>query len=97
MTTVAGLSHGEKRHVDDRDAVGQCCFRREGQGQVPFGGSRHGAFICGGDFNALGGWPFMEEIEQFISEVDGASVVCNDAVVVVNEELEGIGTGDGGR
>ena len=32
VATVAGLSHGEKRHVDAGDAVGQGCFRREGQG-----------------------------------------------------------------
>ena len=32
VTTVTGLTHGEKRHVDNRDAVGQGCFRRERQG-----------------------------------------------------------------
>ena len=63
VTTVAGLAHGEKRHVDARDAVGQGCFKREGQGQVSFGGSRHGAFVCGGDVDAIGGWLLMEEVE----------------------------------
>ena len=32
VTTVAGLSHGEKKHVDAGDAVSQGCFRREEQG-----------------------------------------------------------------
>ena len=54
-TTVAGLTHGEMRHVDARDAVGQGCFGREGQGEVPFGGSSHGAFVRGGDSDAVGG------------------------------------------
>ena len=29
VTTVASLPHGEKRHGDAGDAVGQGCFRRE--------------------------------------------------------------------
>ena len=36
VTTVTGLTHGEKRHVDARDAVGQGCFRRKDRGRCPF-------------------------------------------------------------
>lgn len=64
---------------------------------MPFGGSNHGAFVRGGDFYAVDGWPFMEKMERLISEIDGASGVCNDAVVVIGKDLEGIGAGDGGR
>ena len=53
--------------MDARDAVSQACFRREGQRQVSFGGACHGAFVRGGDFDAVGGSPFMKEAERLIS------------------------------
>ena len=62
---------------------------------MPLGGSCHGALVGGGDFYAVGGGVFIEEVKGVISEVDGASGVCNDTVVI-GENLEGITTGDGG-
>ena len=62
---------------------------------MPLGGSCHGALVCGGDFDAVGGGVFVEEVKGVISEVDGASGVCDDTAVV-REDLEGIMAGDGG-
>ena len=67
MRPLAGLTHREKRHVDARVAVGQGCFGREGQGQVSFGGSSHGAFVRRGDSDTVGGRLFMKEVEGLIS------------------------------
>ena len=64
VTTVTGLTYREKRHVDAGDAVGQDCFRRERQGEVSFGGFSHSAFVCRGDFDTVGGWLFIEEVER---------------------------------
>ena len=55
VTTVTGLTYGEKRHVDAEDAVGQGCCGREKQGEASFGGSSYGAFVRKGDFDAIGG------------------------------------------
>ena len=52
--------------------------------------------VCGGDFDTICGWLLIEESEGGISEVDGASSVGNDAVVVVGKKLEGIGARDRG-
>ena len=67
MTTVTGLAYREKGHVDAGDTVGQVCFRRERQREMPFGGSSHGAFVRGGDSDAISGWLFIEEVERPIS------------------------------
>ena len=67
VTTVVGLAHGKKRHVDARDTVTQGCFRREGQRQVSSGDSSHGDSVRGGDYDAVGGQPFMKEVERLIS------------------------------
>ena len=63
VTTVTGLTYGEKRHVDAGDAVDQGCFRRERQGEICFGSSSHGAFVWGGDSDAVGGRVLIEEAE----------------------------------
>ena len=61
VTTVTGLAYREKGHVDDGAVVSQGCFRRERQGKMPFGGSSHGAFIRGGDSDAISGRLFIKE------------------------------------
>ena len=67
VTTVTGLAYKEKGHVDVGDAVDQGRFRRERQGgRVSFGGSSHGAFVCGGVFDTVGGCLFIKEVERWI-------------------------------
>ena len=63
VTTVTGLAYREEGHVNSGDAVGQGCFRREGQGEVLFGGSSQGAFVRGGDSDAVGGRLLIKEGE----------------------------------
>ena len=38
-------------------------------GGMPFGGSSHGAFVCGGDSDAVGGRLLIEEVEGPIGEL----------------------------
>ena len=63
VITVTGLAYRDEGHVDAGDVVDQGSFRRKKQREVLLGGSSHGAFVPGGDYDAIGGPLLIEEVE----------------------------------